>query len=282
MDSKSGSIKDKNGLELFWQCWLPERTKAFILLAHGFGEHSGRYSNVVASLLPAGFGIWAIDHKGHGRSQGRRGYVGAFSDYVLALNQFYGEIVQPARGLLPCFLLGHSMGSIIAMHYAAEYGQDLTGCVLSGTGAASPLSEKRLLAAMTAFLSKTLPRGAIKFPLPPEFISRDAEVVAAYKADPLVHSRLSFRLAREMALALKTGVQGIQKLDIPILIQCGGEDQSFIRRHELFDGLAATDKTLKIYPALKHEVYNELEADRRLVLADLSAWLQKRLPPETV
>lgn len=276
MVDKTGSISG-GGLELYWQAWLPQDIKAFVLLVHGFGEHGGRYSNVVEQLVPVGFALWAIDHKGHGRSQGRRGYVGAFSEYVEDLSRFYREVVDPERGQLPCFLLGHSMGSIIAMNYVAENSGDLSGCILSGTGAASPLSEKKILGAITAMLSKVLPGGSIKFPLPPEFISRDLQVVAAYKDDALVHDRLSFRLAREMALALKAGVRAIQGVNLPILIQCGSEDQSFIGQQELFDGLQTEDKTLKVYPGLKHEVYNELAADRQKVLTDLSAWLESHL-----
>lgn len=277
MEQRQGTIFSVGGLELYWQAWLPATSKAAVLLAHGFGEHGGRYLNVVEQLVPAGFEVWAIDHQGHGRSQGLLGYVRSFSDYAEDLHSFYRDVVEPETQSLPHFVLGHSMGSIIAMEYVSKYGAGLSGCVLSGTGAASPLSEKKILAAVTALLSTLLPRVRIKFPLPPEFISRDPEVVAAYKADPLVHDRLSFRLAREMALALKAGVLGIQSQDIPILIQCGSEDESFIRRRELFAGLKSADKTLKMYPGLKHEVYNELEEDRKVVLTDLLDWLQSRI-----
>lgn len=274
MEQYHGCITVHDGLELSWQAWLPQEAKATVFLVHGFGEHSGRYANVVDTLVPAGFGVWGIDHRGHGQSQGRLGHVDSFSDYVQDLHKFYQEVVVPAAGFTPRFVLGHSMGSIIAMNYVSMYSVGLSGCVLSGTGAASPLSEKKTLSAATALLSTFLPKVRIKFPLPPEFISRDPEVVAAYKADPLVHDKMSFRLGRGMSTALAAGVVAIQGLDIPILIQCGSEDESFIRQQELFDGLKSRDKTLKIYQGLKHEVYNELEPDRRGVLADLLDWLQ--------
>lgn len=277
MERIEGTIRGQGGLELYWQAWLPPLEKGHIFIAHGFGEHGGRYANVVDRLVGAGFGIWALDHRGHGQSQGRRGRVRSFSEYIEDLHRFYAQVVEPAAGFLPRFILGHSMGSIIAMNYTAMYSVGLSGCILSGTGAASPLSENKVLSALTAVLSAITPGGAIKFPLPPEFISRDPEVVAAYKADPLVHDRLSFRLAREMAKALGAGVEGLAGVDIPLLIQCGGEDESFIRRQELFNCLQSRDKTLKLYPGLKHEVYNELEKDRRGVLADLLAWLERHV-----
>lgn len=277
MEHQEGKLVGLGGLELQWQAWLPEKPRASVLLVHGFGEHCARYTNVFQKLIPAGFGFWGMDHRGHGRSQGLLGHVDSFSDYVEDLHQFYQEVVDPAAGALPRFILGHSMGSIIAMNYVTMYGVGLSGCVLSGIGAASPLSEKKALSTITNLLSGIVPRGRIKFPLPPEFISRDPEVVAAYKADPLVHDRLSFRLASEMTKALGSGVRGIQGLDIPILIQCGGEDESFIRRQELYDGLKSRDKTLKIYPGLKHEGYNELVADRAVVLNDLYTWMQEHI-----
>jgi alpha-beta hydrolase superfamily lysophospholipase len=273
LEQRQGTVTVSGGLELFWQAWLPQQVRAAILLVHGFGEHSGRYDNLVRILLPAGFGIWSIDHRGHGCSPGLRGHVNVFSDYVEDLRTYFTKIVAPETGDLPFFVLGHSMGSIIAMNYVTKYGDGLAGCVLSGTGSASPVGGKAL-AALTAFFSRIIPRGRVKFPLPPEFISRDPEVVRAYKEDPLVHNKISFRLAAEMTRALGRGVKGIQGVNLPFLIQCGSEDESFIGQQQLFDGLQTEDKTLKIYPGLKHEVFNELEADRKQVLADLLQWLE--------
>lgn len=277
MEQRQGKIAGLGGAELFWQAWLPEKLEAAVLLIHGFGEHSGRYENVVNTLIPESIGIWAVDHRGHGRSQGLLGHVDSFSDYVEDVHAFYREIVAREAGTVPHFVLGHSMGSIIAMNYLAMYSVGLTGCVLSGTGVASPASQGKALQAANALLSSISPRGRIKFPLPPEFISSDLDVVKAYKADPLVHNKISFRLAREMGIALRTGIVGIQGLDLPILIQCGSADEAFIGQQELFQGLQARDKTLKIYPGLKHEVYNELETQRRTVLADLLSWLKDHM-----
>lgn len=274
MEHRQGKITGLGSLELFWQAWLPERPRAMVLVIHGFGEHSGRYDNVVQTLVPSGFGVWSIDHRGHGRSQGLLGHVDSFSDYVEDVHTFYQQVVAPETAGLPLFVLGHSMGSIIAMNYVPKYRNTLAGCILSGTGAGSPAAGGKVLRSATSLLSRVAPRSRIKFPLPPEFISRDPEVVQAYKDDPLVHNKVSFRLAQGMNTGLNAGVAGIQGVDLPILLQCGSADEAFAGQQELFDSLEAGDKTLKIYQGLKHEVYNELEPDRRVVLADLLAWLQ--------
>jgi len=273
----AGKISGQGRVKLAWRVWLPRKTRAAVLLIHGFGEHCGRYGNVVDTLLPAGFSVWGIDHRGHGKSQGLQGHVDSFMDYVEDVHTYYEEVVSPVTGSLPIFVLGHSMGSIIAMNYACRYQDELAGCVLSGTGSTSPISGGKAVRTLTAILSRLVPRARINFPLSPDFISRDPKVVDAYKEDPLVHAQISFRLARSMSTALATGVEGIGKVDLPILIQCGSEDESFAGQQQLFDGLQAQDKTLKIYPGLKHEVYNELESDRKVVLSDLVTWLQQRI-----
>lgn len=277
MENISGTITGLGGLELFWQAWLPKAPRAFVLIVHGFGEHSGRYGNVVDTLVPRSIGVYALDHRGHGRSQGRQGHVDSFNDYVEDVHSFFTAVVRPAAGDKPVFLLGHSMGSIIAMNYVAAYSEGLKGYILSGTGALSPVSGGKVLQGITAFLSGIAPRARIKFPLAPEFISRDPEVVAAYKADPLVHNKISFRLAQGMNESLAAGAKAIAAVQLPVLIQCGSDDESFAGQQQLFDSLQSKDKTLKIYQGFKHEVYNELLPDRQWALEDLAAWLEQQL-----
>jgi alpha-beta hydrolase superfamily lysophospholipase len=277
MEKKKGTVIGLGGLELFWQAWLPEVPRAIVLIIHGFGEHSGRYGNVVDTLVPNDIGVFALDHRGHGRSQGLQGHVDSFNDYVKDVHSFFTEVVRPAAGEIPIFILGHSMGSIIAMNYVAAYSEDLNGYILSGTGAISPVSGGKALQGITAFLSGIAPRARIKFPLAPDFISRDPEVVAAYKADTLVHNKISFRLARGMNTSLTAGAKAIASLQLPVLIQCGSEDESFAGQQQLFDSLQSKDKTLEIYQGYKHEVYNELQTDRQRALGDLAAWLKQQI-----
>lgn len=273
MKHREGKLTGLGGLELFWQAWLPQEQRANVLLVHGYGEHSSRYDNVVQTLVPAGFAIWALDHRGHGRSQGLLGHVDCFSDYVADLHTLVTEVVQPT---LPTFILGHSMGSIIAINYVVQHQQELAGCILSGTGTDLPPQSQVLTMMMKAF-NRLGPKVRIKFPLPPDFISRDPEVVAAYKADPLVHDRISFRLGIEMGRALREGVSKFQMTQLPVLIQCGSMDESFIGQQQLYESLETGDKTLKIYQGLRHEVYNELEPDLTIVLTDLLQWLERHM-----
>ena len=272
-----GSIVARDGVELQWTGWLPARgrARAKIMVIHGFGEHVGRYKNVVSQLVPRGIAVMGCDLRGHGRSQGQRGHVDQFEQFVADNADFYKEIVAETAAGKPLFVLGHSMGSIIAMHYALA-GNEMDGLVLSGIGAGSPL-DSPVKNALGRLLSAVSPRKEMDFPLSPEFISRDEDVVEEYKKDPLVHNRVSFRLAAELGRAHKQAVSALDKITNPTLVQCGGDDSSFTGQQKLYQRLASDDKKLCVYPCLRHEVYNELPSDREKVLSDLSEWLEEHI-----
>jgi len=165
------------------------------------------------------------------------------------------------------------MGSLIAMNLVEQYPEGLHGLILSGTGSApGPEIGKPILIA-TRVLSRILPKIHVKSPLPPEFISRDTDVVKAYIADPLVFDVITPRLAEQMNTYLAIGASNAGRIEVPVLIQFGSIDTSFSGQKELFDALGSADKTFKRYIGLKHEVYNELPPDRAKVLADLHTWL---------
>lgn len=278
MNTRDGKLTAKDGLSLYWKAWLPEGTpKAVVHLIHGYAEHTGRYQNIVNELVPAGYAIIGKDHRGHGKSGGKRGHVESFQDFIDDERQFALEVIKPSFFDTPCFMLGHSMGSIIAVNYVAQFQDHLKGLVLSGTGSSPGKGIPRAIIVITKILSRLLPGIHVKSPLPPEFISRDAEVVKAYVNDPLVYNVITPRLAEQMQTYLLIGAAKTQRISLPVLIQQGSADTSFSGQQELLDGIASKDKTYKLYEGLRHEVYNELPGDRAKVLSDLHAWLDRHL-----
>ncbi|HDH97234.1 MAG TPA: alpha/beta fold hydrolase, partial [Proteobacteria bacterium] len=126
----TGYFASKDGLQIFYQSWRPrDRERAALCVAHGLGEHSGRYGNLVDKLVPRGFGVFALDHRGHGRSHGKRGHVDAFSQYIDDLDVFMDIVQSKSNG--PFFLFGHSMGGLIALSYAILYPEKISGVVSS-------------------------------------------------------------------------------------------------------------------------------------------------------
>ncbi|HVN71474.1 MAG TPA: lysophospholipase [Desulfomonilia bacterium] len=278
MKTMDGTLTAQDNTSIYWKAWLPEgKPKAVIHLIHGYAEHIDRYGNVVNELVPAGYAVFGNNHRGHGRSQGRRGHVKSFQEYIEDEKQFYTQVIRKNLPDSPLFVMGHSMGSLIAINYVEQNVNALKGLVLSGTGSQPGTYIPKILISVTKILSKILPSVHVKSPLPPEFISRDMDVVKAYVDDPLVYNVITPRLAHEMNRYVVIGAENAYKIKTPVLIQHGSKDIAFSGQKELFEKIGSADKTFKLYEGLKHEVYNELPADRAKVLADLRVWLDSHV-----
>jgi alpha-beta hydrolase superfamily lysophospholipase len=264
------------GVNIFGQGWRPEGDpRAVLLIAHGLAEHSGRYQHVAEYFVGLGYAVYALDHRGHGRSGGVRADVVRFEDYLADLKTFLDVVKgrEPGRRV---FLIGHSMGGGIATLFAARYGADFDGLITSGAsvkveGNVSPLLVG--LAKIIALLAPRLPA----VPLEVEAVSRDPEVVARYRSDPLnylgkVRARTGVQLLRAAGLIAAE----LPHITLPVLVLHGTADRLTdpAGSQMLYDGVSSTDKTLKFYDGLYHEVFNEPE--REQVLADVAAWLEAR------
>jgi len=248
--------------ERFYRDWPAETPKAVVALIHGLAEHSGRYEHVAARLNAAGYTVVAGDVTGHGRSPGWPGGVGSLDDWVADAD----AIVERARGDSsgrPVFLLGHSLGSLIAVPYVARGGgKDLAGLVLSSIA---------VLAGTALLESMGDPEGQ---GIPSTALSRDPEVQRAYDEDPLVFAD---RVPPEAtAASLEAAIESYQaapEITLPILVFHGTDDGIADPEgaKDFFDRLGSADKHWELYDGLRHETMNEPEQDR--VLDDLVAWL---------
>src|SRR4051812_10961718 len=178
-------LQGRGGKRLFWQSWLPQADRdphAIVVIAHGAAEHSGRYRYVVERLLPEDFGVYAIDHRGHGRSEGARAQIDRMSSVVADLDALV-EIARHEHPGRKVFLLGHSMGGTIAVTYALSHQEKLDGLALSAPLAAvdaAPLA----LRIIARTLSVVAPGTGI-LAIDGGTISRDPQEVRAYENDPL-------------------------------------------------------------------------------------------------
>lgn len=264
------------GGKLFYQSWMPDAPRAVVLLAHGYAEHLGRYDHVAERFGRDQIAVFAIDHWGHGRSDGIRGFVPDFSVFLDGLDALLA-FVKDAHPELPRILVGHSMGGLIATAHLLDHQQEYVGAVLSGPAvkpAVAPSAATRIIGRL---LSRLAPQTGI-LQLDSNGVSRDASVVAAYLADPLVHTgKMSARLAAEMLDAMTMVQDNAKRITLPLLIVHGSEDSlaSPAGAREMFDKLTSTDKTFQDLPGLYHEVFNEPE--RRDVLDLVSSWIAHRL-----
>lgn len=261
MSPTEGTFAGLSQFRIYYQRWLPEGPpRAVLLVAHGYAEHSGRYANLVRHFLPLGFAIFALDHRGHGRSDGERVQVDSYEDYLTDLKTFF-DLVRAEQPALPIYLVGHSMGAAISTAYAARHQQELAGLILSGGGIAT---------------DKAPPRPA-GLPLA-QMLSRDPAVAEAYLNDPLVYTgpppsgRASALAQMRERLPELAG-----QITLPILIMAGAASPlgDGPRSEALFAAVSSPDKTLHLYPELLHEIFNEPEHPQ--VFADMQAWLDRRM-----
>jgi acylglycerol lipase len=273
MEHIEGSFKGVRSANIYYQAWLPEgETKAVLLIVHGLGEHSGRYMNVVNHFVPLGYAAYGLDHLGHGRSEGKREIVARFEDFTDTLTIFYKLVTgfQPGK---PVFLLGHSMGGLIASYYLLDHQADFRGAVISAPVIKIGDSITPATITMGKLLSKLAP-GVGLLGLDVNSISRDPQVVSAYANDPLVfHGKTPARLAAEMLSGMQRVDAEAGKITLPFIVVQGSEDKLVDPRGAqlLYDRASSTDKTIKVYEGLYHEVFNEPERAR--VLGDVETWL---------
>ena len=273
MQSINGSLAGVRGSRIYTQRWLPEGApKAALLVVHGLGEHSGRYQNVVNHFVPLGYAVYALDHLGHGQSAGQREFVERFEDYTDTLKLYFGQVQAEHPGL-PVYIVGHSLGGLISTFYLLDHQAELAGAVLSAPAVKMPASVTPLLRLVSRVMSAVAPRAGVAALEAPD-ISRDPAVVQAYVNDPLVFTgKTTARLAAESLKAMQRVKAGAATITLPLLIVQGGDDHLVdpIGARELYDSVGSTDKTLKIYPGLYHEIFNEPE--RGQVLSDVESWL---------
>lgn len=264
---------------IFWQGWLPEgEAQAVLVIAHGVSEHGARYRYVVEALVPRGVAVYAIDHRGHGRSPGTRAQIERVSLVAGDLDGLveHASAAHPGRRV---FLLGHSMGGCIAIAYALEHQSKLAGLVLSAPLAAldaAPLP-LRLLARV---LSIVLPDVGV-FQVEAEAVSRDPDEVRAYREDPLVSTgKLPARTVQELADTIARFEAECPQLTVPLLVMVGTADTLVPPEAGamVHDRATSADKTLITYDGYFHEIFNEPAGERDRPLNDLAGWLAERIP----
>jgi acylglycerol lipase len=272
----TGFLTGVGGRRIFWRSWKPDlEARVAIVLVHGASEHSGRYGYVAEALVADGYAVHALDHRGHGRSEGPRAVIDRVASAVADVDQLVLEAHEQHPGV-PVYMLGHSMGGLIAVSYALKHQDRLAGLILSGPLAAleAAPAHLRLIGRVLSVVAPSLPLVAINASL----VSRDPEVVLDYESDPLNHhGKLPARTVAELATAIETFPDAVGSITIPTLILYGTADKLCPPggSEMLGERIGATDKTVKSYPGLFHEILNEPERDE--VLTDIRGWLAERL-----
>jgi alpha-beta hydrolase superfamily lysophospholipase len=271
------SFTGVEGVNLYYQSWLPAgEPRAYLLIAHGLGEHSGRYGHVADFFTDKGVAVFALDFQGHGKSGGKRGHVRDFKNFARDVEQLR-QIVVVEYGAKPVFLFGHSLGGLIAFDYALDHQSHLAALVLSaptvGIKMKVPAWKEKLARSIVGLVpSLTLNNG-----LDAAWLSHDEDVVNAYRNDPLVHPKASLSLFLGMVSVGKRCAEQAATLSLPTMLVFGGQDQivSFEPAHQAFLKINSADKKELIYENAFHEIHND--DDKFDELAAMWEWLKPKI-----
>ena len=265
------------GVRIVYDAWSAEAgPRAVVVLAHGFGEHARRYDHVAIRFGAAGLTTYALDHRGHGRSGGKRVRCKDISEYTADFHTLVGIATGENPGV-PCIVLGHSMGGAIVFSYGADHPDDYRLMVLSGPAVAMSATVSPVLRVVAKAVGAIAPGLPVQR-LDSSLVSRDPAVVAAYDSDPLVyHGKVPAGVGRALLRISDAMPRLAPALSAPLLIVHGDCDGlvPVDGSRQLAARVGSADVHLKTYPGLYHEVFNEPERDA--VLSDVLGWIDARL-----
>lgn len=278
---REDGLTAQDGTQLAWQSWSPEAApRALIVFVHGGAEHGGRYERLVSSLVARGFVVAAPDLRGHGRSGGRRGTIRRFTDYLDDLGSLHGRLgeIWPE---LPTFLAGYSLGALVTGRYALAHQDSLAGLVMAAPalGVGDDISPLQFRVAEA--LSRLVPRLPV-LRMDPAAMMSDPAIAAAYREDPLVfRGRFDARMLGELIAVMRAFPDEVARLRLPLLVLHGAEDVTASPRASrgAFDRAGSVERTWRTYPGLRHDLFNEPEAEQ--VIGDIVAWLESRVSAGT-
>jgi alpha-beta hydrolase superfamily lysophospholipase len=269
------TVTATDGLRLYLRRHELTNARGEILIAHGFGEHSGRYGALTDHLVHNNYSVTAYDHRGHGLSDGLPGHVESFGEYDEDLAKLIRSVRSRSQ-TKSLFLIGHSMGGLIALRYAARKGETLTGAIISAPliEVAVPVPAHKLMIARVG--ARMNPRWRLDNEINPANLSRDPEVGRAYAADPLVNRKVSPKWFAEATRAMQEAAEWAPRITMPVLVMHGTDDKlaSVAATQRMFERIESADKELVIYPGFYHELFNEPE--KQEVFERVTEWLDKR------
>ncbi len=279
MDYQSTTYTSFDGIKLSGYLWKTEKQpKAIINLVHGFGEYSERYNHWAKLFVNHGYAVHALDYRGHGKSEGRRGYIHSFDDFLNDIDilvheskKMYPEISQ--------FIYGHSLGGNIVANYILKRENNFKGAVISSPWFRLAFDPSVLTIFFAKMIKSIFPKYTQNAKLDVKGISHDNEVVNKYLEDPLVHEKLSVRMFFEIYKAGNWPLEHPDLINIPVLLQHGNADK--ITSHKASAEFAEKAKILKKdvifkeWGGMYHELHNELEYEK--VFRFVAEWIGSKL-----
>ncbi|MGE5591468.1 MAG: lysophospholipase [Bacillota bacterium] len=276
LDLGEGHLTGTGGVDLFYRFWRPSAPRGVVVLVHGAGEHCGRFDHVARALAGRGLAVYGYDHRGLGRSGGRRGHLERFTDYIDDLSL----VIAEARRLspnLPLGLYGHSMGGAVVLAYGIQRPAGLSWVVATSPWVELAVKLPGWKKALGNWLSRVWPTLSMDAGVPPRYLAHPPEVGEAYVKDPYVTMKVSARWYTEMVSGAAGTLAVASGFTLPLLLLQAGDDRlvSANASRQFFDRAGSSDKTFRLYPGLYHELHNEPEGMQ--IVGEIADWLEPRL-----
>ncbi|MFM7202918.1 MAG: lysophospholipase [Myxococcota bacterium] len=269
----------QDGERLSYVTWKPAHSpRAGLLLHPGYGEHGAHMEPVALHLVQQGYFVAAIDARGHGCSAGQRGHIDRFECYLEDVGALHQRLHREQPELPGFFVLGHSLGGLIALHYAASSELPLLGLVVTNPLLGLRVKVPPYKKVMAQLLSSLWPTFSLWNELLPEHMSRDPQEVMRYRDDPLMTKKASARWLMETTRVTAESERVLPpRLQLPVLFMLSTADQvvDFHRGERLYQALTTSDKTLHMFEGGFHEIFADLNRQEAYRL--LSLWLEQEL-----
>lgn len=277
IERREGHCPGHGGLELFFQTWtLPGKRRGTLVITHGISEHSECYHRTAGRLAALGWNVCAWDLRGHGRSEGKRGFVGDFHHYSLDLGYLLRFLLSNG-GLEDSFaLIGHSMGGLITLRHVIDEekntpspGALALSSPLLGVALAVPAVKDMAARVLNRWMPSVTLFNEIRY----IDLTRDMEILKTYGTDPLRHDKISSGVYLGMLENIELVKSSAGRIQVPTLIQAAGKEKivSLPAIQALFPTIGARNKKLIVYDESYHEILNDL--DREKVVRDLDSFL---------
>lgn len=276
-----GSYNSFDSTKIFYQGWKPanEKTRATVIITHGQGEHSESYQRLINAFGNKGLEFWGWDLRGHGRSEGIRGYAKSFQDYIQDYGLFLDLMLKKIDRKNPVILLGHSMGGLVQiagllLQNQNEFKAQVISAPLLGVAVAVPAFKKH----GAEILERFLPKVTLGNEVDNDMLTRDPEIMREFDKDTLRHNKISSGVYLGFLKEIDTVMTKAMDITIPTLFQCPEKDPlCSTDATRKFSGLMNPAKTkLLIYgDGARHEMYNDI--NRAEVYKDLEYFLDKQL-----
>ncbi len=265
-----------DGFKIHTVYWQPtSESDRVVILVHGLSEHSGRYQHVAEHLTQAGYHVYSQDNRGHGLSSGERQHLSSHTSFINDLKQHYDRIKQNHPNS-KIFMLGHSLGSVISLQFVLTNPKAIDALIVTGTATDVAPSVSPILRTIGNVLNRISKNMPISPPGGNEALTKDPDMLRAAAADELFYHGWTKTGIAKFALDMGEEIQNrASEITLPILIMHGKEDEvTPVSGSEImYERVSSTDKTIKLWDGMRHEILNEV--DRAAVLALVTDWLSQ-------